>query len=221
MNPQSSNNWRAILDWYHQTLIDVVRPVVTNNQKVRVVFFGLYGPTSYEREDEKYEKYIMDPNSNVVFMRLRLSPKKGNKERIKNAIINTINLNSNLVWDYEILKTFNVFIDLGNRYGSRNRLQTLRFIRYWDAACRYILSILIMPGNWSYNVDVWGIPHLVNNSLGCKLRIRNSRCPNCGQPLCLTTDKCDISPPVSTSSLPFFLVVCTQCGYQGTCVINI
>ena len=115
--------------------------------------------------------------------------------------------------------TFNVRGDLGTRYGSGDDDQTLRFVRYWDSACRYILSILTLPGNWLNDVDVWGIPHLVNNSLGAMLRTSH-RCPYCGTIQFMATSITDVSnlPPNLLAMLPhfqripIFLFICPRCG---------
>ena len=215
-DPSAPSDWRTNLDWYHQTLIHVVKPAVSNTPEIRVVFFGFYGPMAYNVENESYEQQIAAPTTNVVYIRLRLSVKKGSKTRVKNALLTSVNMNRNLVWDCEIMRTYHVRNDLGSRYGSNLDSQTLQFIRYWDAACRYILSILAYPNNWVANVDVWGIPHLVNNSLGGALRLQNTAqghtCLNCGQPLYIITGMTQFSSPVSVSALPCLPTICKQCG---------
>lgn len=224
-DPSSPSDWRSNLDWYHQTLMDVVKPVVLNTPQIRVVFFGFYGPIAYDVENERYERQITPPTTNVVYIRLRFSVKRGSKRNTKNALLTSIINNRNLVWDYEIMRTYHVRNDLGSRYGSNLDGQTLRFVRYWDAACRYILSILTYPHNWVSNVDVWGIPHLVNNSLGGVLRPRNATrgrtCSNCGQPLYLITGMKQLASSASISVLPCLLAVCKQCGRASPCSVNL
>ena len=53
-----------------------------------------------------------------------------------------------------------------DRNGVINQQNTTRFMQYWDAGCRYILSIISESEGWEENVDVWGVPHLINNALG-------------------------------------------------------
>ncbi|MCJ7771122.1 hypothetical protein MUP37_06065, partial [Candidatus Bathyarchaeota archaeon] len=36
-------DWKSVLDWYHEILIRIVRPLILNNPEIRVVLFGLYG----------------------------------------------------------------------------------------------------------------------------------------------------------------------------------
>jgi len=127
------------------------------------------------------------------------------------------------------MTTYHVRDDLGRRYGSRNDNQTLCFIRYWDSACRYILSILTLPGNWISGVDVWGIPHLVNNSLGAMLRLSGSLCPYCHASLYLNTAIAEARkmPPNLQAMLPYFqtipvfLMLCPNCGEPWLASTNI
>jgi len=121
------------------------------------------------------------------------------------------------------MRTFHVRNDLGNRYGSNRDDQTLQFVRYWDAACRYILSILTFPGNWAQDVDVMGIPHLVNNSLGAWLRPERNPvpCPRCQTHMYMATARSQLSPPVLTNQVPFVLFICPNCSQHDFFSINI
>lgn len=216
-NPGAPSDWKSQLDWYHQTLINAVRPVILNTPEIRVVFFGLYGPTGYASENEIYERQISPPTNDLIFMRLRFSVFKGSKRRVRNAFLASIRRTGTLVWDYEVMRTFHVYRDLGNRYGSNNNAQTLQFIRYWDAACRYILSILALPGNWTRGVDVWGIPHLVNNSLGAWLRPERNPvpCPNCGTHAYMATRcKTSVNLNVTTDKFPVCFFICPNCSRE-------
>jgi len=228
-DPSTNQDWKSNLDWYHKVLINIVKPTVENTPAIRVVFFGLYGPRRRDPENEEYERQILPPNADTCYIRLRLSVVTNDKNAVKNTLETNINANRNMVWDYEIMTTYHVRDDLGNRYGSRNDDQTLRFIRYWDSACRYILSILTLPGNWISDVDVWGIPHLVNNSLGASLRLPNAPCPSCHVSQYLETGV------IASSSLPFnlqatlsnfqsvpiFVVHCPICGRPRLASTNI
>ena len=216
-NPNSPSDWKTNLDWYHQTLIDVVKPVLLSEPDIRVVFFGIYGPTRYSAEGETYEKQIRQSRRSIndlIYIRLRFSVKWGSKGNIKDSLVTSIRNNRNLVWDYETMRTYHVCNDLGRRYGSNNNDQTLQFIRYWDAACRYILSILTLPWNWARDVDVWGVPHLVNNSLGGWLRPERPPVPclQCRTHMYITT-YCEITPPITRQidGFPYCLLVCPNC----------
>lgn len=213
-DPSSASDWKSNLNWYHQTLFDVVKSVVLNTPQIRVVFFGFYGPQAYAVEEENYEQKITPPNTNVIFIRLRFSVKRGSKGRVKNALIASINRNSNLVWNYEVMKTYHVRNDLGDRYGSNLDAQTLQFFRYWDAACRYILSIVDVAKNWASDVDVWGVPHLVNNSLGAWLRPERGPvpCPSCQTHMYMSTHY-KISQPISVQVDGFpYCLFCPNCS---------
>ena len=224
-NPQSSNDWAISLNWYHQTLINVVRPVVSENTDITCLFFGLYGPEQYGAEDERYLRTLDQTAGNFVYIRLRVAVKKGKKTAMKDALITSIAQNPALVWNYEIMTTFNVMRDIGSRYGSNLPNQTLQYIRYWDAGCRYILSILRMPGNWEQTVDVWGIPHLINTSLGAWLRPNGSPvlCPNGHGAMYMSTTVWDVTlnAPIQRIGLPLFVFSCPQCGgiYPRNCNI--
>jgi hypothetical protein len=224
-DPQAPTDLITNLNWYHQTLINVVRPIINGNPNISSIFFGLYGPEPYDTEDERYVNRLTPPASNVVFIRLRVATKKGKKNNVKNAFLTSVAQNTNLVWNCETMVTWNVANDLGTRYGSSLANQTLEFIRYWDAACRYILSILVMPGNWKDDVDVWGVPHLVNNSMGGWLRTKgNPRiCPNCQANMYMSTTRGTvISPtPITNIETPLFVFVCPRCGYVLPNEINI
>lgn len=177
-------------------------------------------PTSKEILDNKkwlYFKLYKDPHSEMAI-------ELKNKDAIKNEFVSDILKNKNLIWDYEVMNTFNVMRDLGSRYGSKNEDQTLRFVRYWDAGCKYILSILTMPGNWIVDVDVWGIPHLINNSIGAWLRHKPSDvCSKCGGQMYINTtggvqfrfsEEADIKTPL-------FALVCKNCSSGDPANMNI
>jgi len=213
-DPSLKRSWKDQLDWYHQVLIKIVKPLIHNSPEVRAVFFGTYGPEKYEPEKEEYENKIVAPNVNVDYLRLRLSVDQESKEDLKNKFVNELDSRKNIVWGYETMLTYHVRCDLGDRYGSHNDDQTLQFIRYWDAACRYILSILTLPGNWTQDVDVWGIPHLVNNSLGAWLRPERSPvlCPACQTHMYMPARyELPSSVTVSSNAFPIVLFVCPKC----------
>ena len=221
--PKDDHSWKSSLDWYHSVLREIVRPFVESTREVGAILFGIYGPTPYVVENhEKYERIITPPESDVVFMRLRAYISSDDKKAVKDKLVATIESRRDLVWDYEILKEYRVRDDLGGRFGRKSDgsiddERTLRFIRYWDAGCRYILSILADEGNWEPNVDVWGIPHLINNSLGGWLRHPSLKCKNCGSLMYMATSCVPIPPQLlpalsSFKRAPIFLFVCPKCN---------
>lgn len=229
-NPNEGLDWN--LDWYHNVLRKVVRPFVESTKQIGAVFFGIYGPREYALENEdKYERRITPPKSKVSFIRLRAYVGSDNKKGACNKLITEIESQREIVWDYEILKVYKVRDDLGGRYGRRSDGsidddRTLRFIRYWDSGCRYILSILGDEGNWDLNVDVWGIPHLINNSLGGLLRHPDVKCQNCGSLMYMRTSVALIPSSLlpALSSLrpaPIFLFVCPNCREVTIGITNI
>ena len=229
-NPNEDLSWN--LDWYHDVLRKVVRPFVESTEEVGVIFFGIYGPRPYALENQdKYERVITPPKSNVVFIRLRAYVSSDSKKAVRNKLIAIIESRRDLVWDYEILKRYKVRDDLGGRYGQRSdgfidNDRTLRFIRYWDSGCRYILSILAERGNWEPNVDVWGIPHLINNSLGGWLRPPSAKCPKCGGLMYMATSRVPIPSSIlpalsSLKHVPIFLFICPECNRMMIGSVNI
>jgi len=230
---QRDDTWHSQLDWYHNVLRDLVRPWINSYEDIRFVFFGIYGPEIYEAENQGYEKCVGSlPTGRVSYIRLRAFIPR-DRQTMNGALIADIKNHNHLFWDYEILKGYDVKDDLGNRFGRlRNRTidnhRTILFIKYWDAACRYILEILSGPGDWDTNVDVWGIPHLVNNSLGSWLRvsdIEELKCPTCRTLMYIAT--WGIIPEQLRSQLngmsraPIFLSKCPQCSLTTLIPMNI
>lgn len=223
--PSLSIQWKTALDWYHEVLIRIVKPLVENNHRVRVVLFGFYAP-DYGVDPEEYKKQITRPSAHVTYIRLRLSVALKHKAKVERKLVDSIGAHSGLVWEYEVMRTYHVRNDLGNRFGSNDDSQTLRFVRYWDAVCRYIMSILTPQTNWRSDVDVRGIPHMVTNSLGSTLRMSSSAsCPACRNGVMFLETQ--ISPAtgqqvtLSLSSLPLFLVRCGTCNHQDIVTCNV
>ena len=226
---ESSDTWKSQLEWYHSVLRDVVKAWVSSNAEIAFVFFGIYGPENYDVEPVEYQKRISpQPEGRFNFIRLRAYVPE-NIDSAKKGLVDAIQAYTGLVWDYEILE-YQVRDDLGNRYGKLNDgsidvHRTAMFIRYWDAACRYILEILTGPGNWDNNVDVWGIPHLVNNSLGAWLRLSDARCPRCSTSMYMATlaeIPQQLRPQLATfSNAPICLFVCPQCSSAILSSMNI
>jgi ribosomal protein S27AE len=152
-----------------------------------------------------------------------------NVDSAMKSLVSVIQSNIALTCDYEILE-YRVRDDLGNRYGRLNDgtiddHRTVMFIRYWDAACRYILEILTTLRNWDSNVDVWGIPHLVNNSLGAWLRLSNAQCARCSTSMYLATHTeipQQLRQRLATfSKAPICLFLCPQCSSVTVASTNI
>lgn len=227
---RSDDAWRTQLDWYHDVLRSVVKPWVSTNRNIRFVFFGIYGPEPYSVEPQNYVKRISSrPSGKVNYVRLRAFVPQ-DRQAVNDALIETVQNHRTAIWDYEILEGYNVLDDLGNRFGrldsgSIDNNRTTLFIRYWDAACRYILEILTRPGNWDSNVDVWGIPHLVNNSLGAWLRVSSVKCPSCSTAMYMATwwpiPQQLLSQLGISSNAPICLFMCPQCPSVALAPINI
>jgi hypothetical protein len=221
-DPAISRDWKSNLGWYHSTLRAIRSTIETHD--VVMVLFTTYGPQAYEGfEREIAERSLPNiPDSDVSFVKLRLFPLAGSRRSVAEACSRRFDTMEGL-WDYETLREYDALGDLGNRYGrDRNGVisqeTTLRFIRYWDSGCRYILSIMSESGSWEEDVDVWGIPHLINNALGASLRI-DVRCA-CGGRLCIATFPAQISPTQMTNT-PLFLSCCLNCGRQSLLSTNI
>ncbi|MDQ1279278.1 MAG: hypothetical protein QG670_538 [Thermoproteota archaeon] len=241
-SPRESSHWKLILDWYHKVLREIVRPLVDSTADIESVLFGIYSPglpslqdkydryTQYETAD-KYERRIRIPEANVIFIRLRLYADPTHRKSVSEKLKERIEANKILIWDFEILRDYKVMEDLGNRYGRRSsgsidEDMTVHFIRYWDAACRYILSILIENGNWNQSVDVWGIPHKLNNSLGGWLRFTDAKCPKCGKTMYMATGPIPIPQsflPILSKfkRAPIFILSCPDCNMGGIAELNI
>jgi hypothetical protein len=194
----------------------------SSNSEIRHVFFGIYGPEDYVDEGGLYFRRLNPaPSQKLHLIRVRAYVPQ-HKESVRNNMISTIDNQSALIWNYEVLEEYQVRDDLGNRYGRLNdgtidAKRTVLFIRYWDAACRYILDILTDVGNWDRNVDVWGVPHLVNNSLGAWLRLTNAQCSRCRTAMYLSTiprriSQQDAQRLPQIGNVPIFLFICPECS---------
>lgn len=201
-------NWVTANNWYIKVLNRIVKPVVTQyDEIIKVTFFGIYGG-DYESEESCVmdESTSTDLGSNkVLFIRLRLCVSE-RKSEVKDSLNASIHEHNNdLILTHEKC-IYRVRADLGNRYAkmndnTMNEERLLNFINYWNGACRYILSI-IANDTLDNTVDIWGVPHLVNNSLGTKfcmnfenedLRRRGINpayvCPSCGETLYMDTNR--------------------------------
>lgn len=226
MKPKDHIFWKEGLDWYHSVL-RILKPALENNHNVLAILYTYYGPVDYKSELESlYEKKISRiPEYEVFFIWLRINVEDENRGDIILDISEILSSNQRQAWDYEILKEYDILGDIGNRFGRRNdgavdEETTIRFIKYLDAGCRYILSTLDKKGNWCENIDVWGIPHLINNALGGWLRVE-SRCEKCGEKLHVPTYPMKFAGPFNLDTFPAFPLVCPKCNDVIVKAINI
>jgi hypothetical protein len=80
---------------------------------------------------EEYKKQITPPSAHVTYIRLRLSVALEHQAEVERKLVDSIGAHSGLVWEFEVMRTYRVRNDLGNRFGSNDDSQTLRFVRYW------------------------------------------------------------------------------------------
>lgn len=226
LHPNSSIGER--LTCYHGILFSI-KPVVENRDMVDSFFFSQYGPEEYSPEDiSRYVRRsrVLDtpggPREKVSYIRLRVCPYSERIDSFNELLAQSLDQNSALVLDYEILKHYDPVADLGNRYGRRNDGtidydSTISFVRYWEAGCRYILSGLNQTSGFRQNIDVWGIPHLINNAIGSWLRLSPNaqKCPSCGKSLWIATIPCQLSQALAAKDLPLFPAFCLDCGWAG------
>ena len=206
----------------------LVKLVLEDRRLLESFFFSQYGPENYVEEDSsRYIRRIDTlPNQAISYIRLRISPVSGNRDNAVQSLTTILLQNRALVLGFEILSSYDPVTDLGNRYGKRDDgtvddLATVDFIRYWEAGCRFILSALNQMPGFRKNVDVWGIPHLINNAIGSLLRMQNQNCPKCKSPMWILTWPISIQMSAPPSSLPLFPCLCIECGWSSAITTNI
>ncbi|MFC1803761.1 hypothetical protein ACFL0D_07335 [Thermoproteota archaeon] len=175
MNIDREVSWREKLNCYYGILL-LLRPVLINRQIIDTFFFSQYGPKDYVPEpDIMYIRRIEStPETQVSYIRIRIHPLEGRREEVILAATMAL-VEQPLILDFEVLNEYDTRGDLGYRYGRNDDETiddeaTINFVNYWDAGCRYILSVL-NDSDIKQNVDVWGIPHLINNAVGSSLRL--------------------------------------------------
>jgi hypothetical protein len=211
------DDWRAYLDWFHDTLRTIIKPWVASHNDVSSVFFLNY-IEDYHVEEQNYERRIdPSPTGRVSFIRLRAYVPQ-NRSTVKADLLAAIRASTSPVNDYEILDGYDVRSDLGKRFAKLGRdvndEVTILFVSYLDSACRFILRVMGSGPNWDSGVDVWGIPHLINNSLGGWLRTRHARCSICGAEMYMAAGQVTLQSPVQVSEVPTFLFICPSCETQ-------
>lgn len=225
MNLDKEATWREKLTCYYGILL-LLKSILNNQKLIDVFFFSQYGPKNYTTESERLylKKVLVLPTSKVSYIRIRIHPMEG-KSKVVIASISKLLTNQTLVWDFEILKEYDVKGDLGNRYGKKddNTIDdetTINFVMYWGAGCRYILSVMNDSNDFRQNVDVWGIPHLINNAVGSYLRL-SEKCQECNGKKWLITNPITIEQEIKTKTLPLFFTVCQDCGFITPIISNI
>jgi hypothetical protein len=226
-SPDARRSWKEALDWYHDVLRTVVRPVVESQKSIQIVLFTHYGPSSYQPPDRRICQRALSsiPDKPVRYIRLRIFPLARERGNIITKFEDQLRA-QHCTWDYEILTEYDVLGDLGNRFGRKQDgsiepERTLRFVRYWDAGCRYILSVIADSGNWEKNVEIWAVPHLINNALGSYLRHPNTKCPNCGELGYMETNVVNVLTAKGEIRVPTFAFGCPKCGSQWIGSTNI
>ena len=225
MNLRDETNWREKLDCYYG-ILSLLRSILTDRQMIDNFFFSQYGPEDYVAEPESlYLKRLQTlPTNKISYIRIRIHPMEGKYTDLIDSVSRLLN-SQTLVWDFEILKEYDIRGDLGNRYGKRDNdtiddEATINFVKYWNAGCNYILSVLNESNDFRKNVDVWGIPHLINNAVGSLLRLLD-KCPKCNGRIWLTTNPCEIPQEIKTKTVPLFLVICQDCDFFSFVSMNI
>lgn len=218
MNLDRASNWREKLNCYYG-ILSLLRPILTNRQLIDAFFFSQYGLEDYTPESEiLYIKRVLAmPTNKISYIRIRIHPIDGKRADVIDSVSKLLT-NQTLVWDFEILNEYDTRGDLGNRYGRKddNTIDdeaTINFVKYWDAGCRYILSVLNDSNDFKQNVDVWGIPHLINNAVGSYLRL-SEKCPKCQGRLWLMTYPTEIEREIKIKKVPLFLLICQDCDFN-------
>jgi len=215
---------------YYKFLKDNLKPFIESKiEEIKYLFFSQYinqKPLDkitidrFKIEDWSKELQELPSNlrnqlrNNLRYIRLRFCIKE-NIEIIKTDFIDILNNLENIL-GYQLVE-YNVLSDLGERYSNHTNsldeskaLKRLRlFIEYWNAICRYILSIITDDYNLDFeNVDVTGILHLGFNSLGNNLPVNFQKCERCGSPIYLLSNqgisclfKCDCG--FTRKTIPF------------------
>ena len=225
MNLDGDANWREKLNCYYG-ILSLLRPILTNRQLIDVFFFTQYGPKDYtpERKELYLKRLPVSPTNKISYIKLRIHPIDGKRADVIDLFSSTFT-DQALVWNFEILKEYDTRGDLGDRYGRKddNTIDdeaTINFVKYWDAGCRYILSVLNDSNDFMQNVDVWGIPHLINNAVGSCLRLPG-KCKKCKGRLWLMTNPIEIEREIKTNTFPLFLAICQDCGFMTPMISNI
>ncbi len=59
--------WNTQLNWYHEVLRRIIKPIVESMPDIKTIFFGIYGPEDYSIEDgEEYDRQITPPKNTKI-----------------------------------------------------------------------------------------------------------------------------------------------------------
>ena len=215
--------------WYFRFLRDILKPFLLNyKNNVIYVYFGDYfyqKPVNkiiinefdfsnwIDRFDNLKRENLLSPDEinqfqeGIRYIRLRLFINSNQRDSIIKNFIEQIE-DIEYILGFELVK-YDVISDLGRRFSSKkeewnhslDKLERLEyFIKYWDAVCRYILTIITNDYYLDFeNVEIGSILHLGFHSLGSNLPIQ--KCQNCGgilylmssyQPICYFGCQCGL-----------------------------
>lgn len=196
---------------YFEFLKDNLKPFIESKMdEIKYLFFSHYITqkpidkiiiNNFNIEDWFKELHKLPANivtqlgNNIRYVRLRLYINR-NREIIITEFINILD-NLNSILGYQLVE-YDVSNDLGKRYSNHSdnldesiELKRLTlFIEYWNAICRYILSIITDDYFLDFrNVDITGILHLGFNSLGDHLPLNFQKCERCGDVIYLLSNR--------------------------------
>ncbi len=168
----------------------------TNQKPVDIIAIDRFNVEDWFQELQELPTDLkIQLGNNLRYIRLRFYI-KDNRERIKTEFIKILESLENIL-GYQLVE-YDVLSDLGERYSNHTNTlnesialkRLMYFIEYWNAICRYILSIITDDYNLDFeNVDVTGILHLGFNSLGNNLPFNFQKCERCGSPIYLLSNQ--------------------------------
>lgn len=199
---------------YYEFLKDILKPFIESKiEEIKYLFFSHYITQKpidkiiidkFNIEDWFKELHELPANivtrlgNNIRYVRLRFYINR-NKETIIAEFIKLLD-NMDDILGYQLVE-YDVSSDLGKRYSNHSDIldesielkRLILFIEYWNAICRYILSIITDDYYLDFrNVDITGILHLGFNSLGNQLPLNFHKCERCGSVIYLLSNR-DVS----------------------------
>ena len=188
--------------FYFGFLKNTLKPFIeSKKEEIKYLFFSQYisqkpidkiiinkfNIEDWNKELKKLQtRTVSGLGDNIYFIRLRFYINR-NRDNTITEFINKLD-NLDTILGYQLVE-YDVSKDLGKRYSNHsgilgNSIELKRltlFIEYWNAICRYILSIITDDYYLdSKNVDITGILHLGFNSLGNQLPLNFFKCGKCG-----------------------------------------
>ncbi|MDH5770164.1 MAG: hypothetical protein OEZ25_02595 [Candidatus Bathyarchaeota archaeon] len=147
--------------WYHDLLEEVVKPFISENEKMIESFFFFhyhhpYGVKPWDEIEAHEPKFKQ--GEEVWFIRLRVLAEKSNLKTLEESLNKFIGT-SKTAFEHEKC-TYNEKGDLGGRFGEVRR----EFVRkYLEYASKIALSLLDEPRDQKYFEKVMGLMHLPAN----------------------------------------------------------